>query len=143
MLVAKKLFRQPGRREGQKCLVHVIFASKNWVGQSVGNFWFSGNFSVKRVLLTFCCIWGFGSVVVWNAVKVFFYLHPVAFGGFGGGVLWSAVRVYYFLFIWRLSMKFSTFFLFIKLCFSKVILTSFNVTKIRLLRILHNTLSRP
>ena len=45
------------RREGQKCLVPVIFASKNWVVRSIGNFLFSGNFSVKRVLLTSCCLW--------------------------------------------------------------------------------------
>ena len=45
------------RREGQKSLVLVIFASKNWVGRSVGRFLFPGNFSVKRVLLISCCLW--------------------------------------------------------------------------------------
>ena len=39
-------------------------------------------------------------------------------------------------------MKFSTFFAFIKLSFPKIILTSYNVANIRLLRILHKTLSR-
>ena len=42
----------------QKCLVPVIFASKNWVGRSVGNFLFSGNFSQLNE----------------------FYLQPVTFG---------------------------------------------------------------
>ena len=39
-------------------------------------------------------------------------------------------------------MKFNTFFEFIKLSFSKIILTSFNVANIRLQRILHSTLKQ-
>ena len=54
------------RQEGQKCLFPIIFASKNWVGWSVGNFLFSGNFSVRRVLLTVYCIWGLSSDAVSN-----------------------------------------------------------------------------
>ena len=56
---------------------------------------------------------------------------------------WYAVRnfITFFLFV-RLCMKFNTIFAFIKLSFSKIILTSFNFANIRLSRILYKTLSR-
>ena len=58
--------------------------------------------------------------------------------------LWNAVRVFITFFsVVRLCMKFNTFFEFIKLSFLKTILTSYNVSVIRLLRIPHKTLSRP
>ena len=59
-------------------------------------------------------------------------------------ILWNAVRdfIIFFSFV-RLYMKFNTFFAFIKLSFLKTILTSYNVSIIRLLRIPHKTLSRP
>ena len=53
------------RREGQKCLVPVIFTSKNWK-------------------LEICLL----EISQLNE----FYLHTFAFGGFGGGVVWNAVR---------------------------------------------------
>ena len=58
-------------------------------------------------------------------------------------ILWNTVRgfVTFFSFV-RLCMKFNTFFAFIKLSFLKTILTSYNVSIIRLLRIPHKTLSR-
>ena len=58
--------------------------------------------------------------------------------------LWNAVRDFITFFSFaRLCMKFKTFFVFIKLSFLKTILTSYNVSIIRLLHILHKTLSRP
>ena len=50
--------------------------------------------------------------------------------------------LYYFIFIYKICMKYNTFSAFIKLSFPKIILTSYNVANIRLLRILHETLSR-
>ena len=57
--------------------------------------------------------------------------------------LWNAVRAFitFFSFV-RLCMKFHTFFAFIKLSFSKIILRLM-LQVIRLSRILHKTLSRP
>ena len=57
--------------------------------------------------------------------------------------LWNTVRdfITFFGFI-KLCMKFNTFFGFIKLSFPKIILT-LNVSNIRLLHILHKSLSRP
>ena len=54
--------------------------------------------------------------------------------------VWNAVRDFSFI---RLCLKFNTFFEFIKLHFSEIIFTSFNVANIRLSCILHKTLSRP
>ena len=58
--------------------------------------------------------------------------------------LWNAVRdsMTFFRFV-RLCMKFNTFFAFTKLSFLKAILTSYNVSVMRLLRIRHKTLPRP
>ena len=58
--------------------------------------------------------------------------------------IWNAVRdfITFFSFL-RLCLKFNTFFAFTKLSFLKTILTSYNVSIIRLLRIPHKTLSRP
>ena len=50
---------------------------------------------------------------------------------------------YYFLSICKTCMKYNTFFAFIKLSFLKAILTSYNVSVMRLLRIRHKTLPRP
>ena len=58
--------------------------------------------------------------------------------------LWNAVRDFITFFSFaRLCMKFKTFFVFIKLSFLKTILTSYNVSIIRLSHIPHKTLSRP
>ena len=58
--------------------------------------------------------------------------------------LWSAIRTFMTFFsVVRLCMKFNNFFEFIKLSLLKTILTSYNVSVIRLLRIPHKTLSRP
>ena len=58
--------------------------------------------------------------------------------------LWNAVRdsITFFPFV-RHCMKFNTFFAFIKLFFLKAILTSYNVSVMRLLHIPHKTLPRP
>ena len=57
--------------------------------------------------------------------------------------VWNVARdfITFFSFL-RLCMKFNTFFAFIKLYFSKIILTLYDVVNIRLLRIINKTLSR-
>ena len=59
-------------------------------------------------------------------------------------LVWNTVRdfITFFSFV-RFCMKFNTFFTLVKLYFSKITLTSFNVANIRLSHILHKTLSRP
>ena len=61
-----------------------------------------------------------------------------------GHAIWNAVRdfITFILFV-RLCMEFNTFFVFIKLSFSKIILTSYNFANIILPAILYKTLSTP
>ena len=85
------------------------------------------------------CFWTGVSKILWDR-----FVGNNWLVGWLVGWLWNAVRdfISFFSFV-RLCMKFNIFFAFIKLSFLKAILTSYNVSITRLLRIPHKTLSRP